>query len=147
METGNERGNSVLLKSRTDDFFRVLFFAAASLLIAVSAGAGVNYAFQSYLPGVFASLWVFVLGYKMAKLPIHADRISPASVRNYVESGRDLSKIDALSLVGGGAILSLSFVILAKSILQLSALLGANAAVLMGAGYVLMHWALNNTLV
>lgn len=130
-----------------DGFLRVLFFAAASILIAVSAGAGVNYAFQSYLPGVFASLWVFVLGYKIAKLPIHADKISFPAIRSYVESSRQLSKIDALSLIGGGAILSLSFVILAKSILELSVLLGANAAVLLGAGYILMHWALNNTLV
>lgn len=129
-----------------ESFSSLGLFILGSVLIAVSAGVGMTSAFNSRPLIVYPSFVVFILGYKIAQTGYH----------NGIESYRifltDLGqlknhKTSLISFLGGSLFISLGFVLLGMAVTQLSIVLGLSSGAVIGGGYILSHWAVNNRLV
>ena len=116
-------------------------------MIAVSSGYGLVAGFQENFTTVYLALLVFISGYKIAQIGVHNGRKSSNIFKEYIRRVKSYSKTDGVSFIGGSLMMALSYVLLSQAILELSILMAAASAVSMGAGYMIVHWAINNTLV
>jgi len=129
------------------DVFKIFYMLIGSVLIAISSGYGLVAGFQENFFTVYMALLVFVSGYKISQIGLHNGRESGNIFKEYFRRIRSYNKTDGISFIGGSAMMALSYVLLSQAILELSVLLAAASAVSMGAGYMVVHWAINNTLV
>lgn len=130
----------------SEDLGNFLWFSAGSLMIALSSGIGLIAAFEGMLVSTYICLIGFIVGYRVVQLGLQSDRSPFSYFRNSNFSGR-LSSLDYLSLVGGSIIMAASFSLLAEGIVLLDVLKSFSAAVMMGSGYMVVHWSINKTLV
>lgn len=124
-----------------------ILFGFGSILIGISSGIGLVAAFESNVWGVYAGLAVFLLGYKMAQAGArepHPGTLSFATIHRWATETRST---DALSILGGGGFMGVGFLLVSRSITSQDPLIGISAAIILGAGYILAHWGINNTLV
>ncbi|QKQ98412.1 hypothetical protein GKQ38_02715 [Candidatus Nanohaloarchaea archaeon] len=129
------------------DFYKLYWMLIGSGLIVVSSGYGLVSGFNGGFFQVYISLVGFVSGYKIAQIGLHNGRASKNIFKEYFFRIKNYSRIDLVSFAGGSALMALGFLTLTESILQMNPLLAATSAVSMGAGYMIGHWAVNNTLV
>lgn len=129
-----------------DSFSSLGLFAAGSALIAVSSGTGMTAAFASEPLKVYLSFVGFVMGYKIAQTGYHN---GIKSYRIFLEDVEKLKnyKTSFVSFLWGSLFISLGFVLLGKAVVEMSAMLGLTAGAVIGGGYILSHWAVNNRLV
>lgn len=125
------------------DFSGLLWLVSGSIVVSVSSGIGLVSAFANDFVLTYICLMSIILSYKVMQKGIHGD-MSEFSFSNSVGNIRLL---DTFSLVGGSIIMVMSFLMLTESIVLLQVIKSVSAAVMMGAGYILTHWAVNNTLV
>jgi hypothetical protein len=127
-------------------FAHLLMFLVGSAVIAVSAGVGMTYAFRSNYLMVYICFVTLILGYKTAQMGYHNGW---ETHKAFLEDAGKLKnqKIDIVSFLGGSVFISLGFVLLGKAVVQLSILTGLGAGAVIGGGYILSHWAINNRLV
>lgn len=123
----------------------IFWFSLGSIMIAFSSGVGLIAAFESRLLLVYVCLIVFLLGYRVFQTGLHSEHGVVNSFRSDL-SGK-LNALDYLSLAGGSLLIAFSFTLLTRGIVLLDVSKSFLAAVLMGSGYILAHWAMNNTLV
>lgn len=123
------------------------WLTAISLSIAFFSGVGLVKAYNASLLGVLICLVGFVATYKTAQEVFQEGAGFRQLIERFIGLENSLSMVDALSLAGGGLVMSAGFIVLTKSIVAGSALLGSISGVLIGAGYILLHWVINNTLV
>jgi len=126
---------------------KCFWLGLSSAMIAVFSGFGLVRAFNEDIFAVGVCLSVFILSYKMSQIGLHNGNNSHSIIWNKREWFNSLSKIDMIYLTGGTFLMSGGFIILTRSIVQEAIFLSASAAVLMGSGYILAHWVINNTLV
>jgi hypothetical protein len=129
------------------DIFKYLYLAIGSLLIALSSGYGLVAGFHDDFSSVYLGLIGFVSGYKVAQIGIHNGRESSNIFLEYYNRMKSYSRIDSLSFIGGSLMMALGFLTLSQAIVTIKISMAAAAAVSMGAGYMVCHWAINNTLV
>lgn len=115
-------------------------------MIAVSSGIGLIAAFEGRLIATYFCLVGFLVGYRVVQLGVHAEE-SMVSYFSGVNLSGQLNPLDYISLVGGSIIMASSFSLLAEGIVLLDVLKSFSAAIMMGTGYMVSHWAINNTLV
>lgn len=129
------------------DFYRFHLMILGSGLVVLGSGFGLVAAFKGDILTVYLSLIGFVTGYKVAQIGLHNGRESKSIFKDLILRAVDYSRLDKLSVLAGSVLMTLGFVTLAKSITQFEASMAAAAAVTMGSGYMVEHWAINNTLV
>lgn len=133
-------------KGVLDSLSSKIVFLAGSLIISISSGAGMTYAFNSNYLVVYVSFVGFIIGYKIAQIGYHNGKES------FMIFLSDLSrlknqKVNLLSFLGGSLFTSLGFVLLGKAVFQMSITLGVSSGAVIGGGYILAHWSVNNRLV
>jgi hypothetical protein len=133
-------------KGAFDIFSQGLVFAAGSAIIALSAGVGMSYAFRYDYAVVYLSFVGFILGYRVAQIGYHNGKESYLVFLKDVWRLKD-HKINVISFLGGSLFASLGFILLGKAVSAMSLTLGLSAGAVIGGGYILSHWAVNNRLV
>jgi hypothetical protein len=123
----------------------VFWFSLGSIMIAFSSGIGLIAAFESKLLLVYVCLIFFLFGYRVFQAGLHSEHGILGSFRS--DFLAHLDALDYLSLVGGSLVIAFSFTLLTDGMVLLDVSKSFSAAVLMGSGYILAHWAINNTLV
>lgn len=127
--------------------FQFAWLVLGSSLIAVSSGIGIIRGFKGEYISVYLCLMGFIAGYKMAQIGIYNGRKSGDIFTEYLRRIKSYGKSDILSFIGGSIFMTMGYVMLTQGIIQASIADTASSAVIMGAGYMLVHWAINNTLV
>lgn len=133
-------------KGLLDSVSSKLVFLIGSVIIAISSGTGMTYAFKSDYMVVYLSFVTFIIGYKMAQTGYHNGKDSFLIFLNDIERLKN-QKINIISFLGGSLFISLGFVLLGKAVFQMSLILGLSSGAVIGGGYILSHWAVNNRLV
>jgi hypothetical protein len=127
--------------------FQFAWLLAGSALISVSSGIGLVRSFNGDFVSVYFCLLGFISGYKIAQIGIYNGRKSGNIFTEYFRRIKTYGKIDALSLFGGSIFMTIGYVVLTRGIIEASVVDTVVSAIVMGAGYILVHWAINNTLV
>lgn len=120
-------------------------FAVGSVMIAIASGAGLVAAYRFDVVAVYLYLAVFLVGYKLAQLGLN----DPHALASLNPHSRLLQMrwADRISILGGSGFMGLGFVLLTQGIAGQQFLFSLASAIIMGSGYVLAHWGMNNTLV
>jgi hypothetical protein len=121
-------------------------FLLGSLIIAASSGVGMTYAFRSNFLITYLSFVCFIFGYKLAQMGYHNGKKTVLIFIQDIEKINE-HKTNLVSFLGGSIFISLGFILLGRSVTQLSVLLGLTSGMVIGGGYILSHWAVNNRLV
>lgn len=130
-----------------ENLSRIYLMIIGSGLITVSSGYGLVSAFKGNFLQAYISLIGFFSGYKVAQIGLHNGRDSMKVFKSYITKIESYSRLDLISFMGGSILITLGFIALTQSIIEVNILLAATSAVSMGSGYIIGHWAINNTLV
>lgn len=129
------------------NIYQFAWLVLGSSLISVTAGIGVIRGFKGEFVSVYLCLMGFIAGYKMAQIGIYNGKESGDIFTEYLRRIRTYGKTDILSFFGGSIFMTMGYIMLTQGIIRASIFDTASSAVIMGAGYILVHWAINNTLV
>lgn len=127
-------------------FYRYAFFLAGSVVIAISSGVGMTYVFKSNFALVYLSFIGIISGYKIAQIGYYNGKRSFKVVINDFRQLKN-QKQSLVSFFGGSIFVSLGFILLGKAVIQTSIMIGLGSGAIIGVGYMLSHWAINNRLV
>jgi hypothetical protein len=118
-----------------------------SIIIALSSGIGLVSSFAGRYLVVYISLLGFLLGYRICQIGVYNGKGASSIIFKEGKGVLKTGNIDRLGLLSGSLLISMGFVLLTGAIQTASLIQAANAAVIMGAGYMVTHWIVNNTLV